>query len=238
MTFSQLHERLRLLVLRRIDNGSLSAALLARQIGCSPAHISNFLSRRRRLGLDALDKLLRAQLLTVADLYPEALSSHSGAARGGVAINFDSVPLVDPVVAASNARVHSEVILDVVKVRSGLLGSLRDKCAADRRKWDRFVAVQVSEEEALLMEPDLRPASTALIDRHYNSTLAYVPGKRNIYAVRLGHRLRFRYAATIERQLVFSANDRNHIPELLALSEGQTPSDILVGRVFLVIRET
>ena len=58
MIFLELHERLRLEVWRRIDRGVLSRALLARQTGLAQAHISNFLHRRRRLSLPALDRLL------------------------------------------------------------------------------------------------------------------------------------------------------------------------------------
>ena len=67
MNFSELHERVRIEVLRRIENGSLNATLLAHQIDCSAAHISNFLNRRRRLSIDALDKVLQAQFLTIAE---------------------------------------------------------------------------------------------------------------------------------------------------------------------------
>ena len=49
MKFLELHERLRLVTWRRIDQGVLSSSLLARQTGLAQAHISNFLHRRRRL---------------------------------------------------------------------------------------------------------------------------------------------------------------------------------------------
>jgi len=43
MNFTQMHERLRLELLRRIQRGTLSVSLLARQTGFGQAHISNFL---------------------------------------------------------------------------------------------------------------------------------------------------------------------------------------------------
>ncbi len=177
MNFSQLHERVRIEVLRRIENGSLNATLLAHQIDCSAAHISNFLNRRRRLSIDALDKVLRAQFLTIADLHPEGRYPQLPGGRPPAAMSFDSVPLVEPSIAASSARIPSGSIIDVVKVRSGLLGNLRDRCSAERRKWDRFVAVQMWEEEAALMQPVLPANAIVLIDRHYNSTFAYIPGQ-------------------------------------------------------------
>ena len=237
MNFLQLHERVRIEVARRIENGSLSATLLAHQIDCSPAHISNFLRRRRRLSIDALDKVLLAQSLSIAELYAEGRYSQSPGGRGTAALAFDSVPLIDPQSAASSIRISSGSIIDVVKISSRLLGGLRDKCSAERRRWDRFVAVQIWEEEAALMEPLLPVNAIVLIDRHYNSTFAYLPGRPTIYAVRVANRLRFRQVALVDRHLVLRTRNPEHVPELLALAPGQTSADIIVGRVFRTIVE-
>jgi|SRR5271170_6430380 len=237
MNFSQLHERLRIEMLRRIDSGSLSATLLARQTGFVPAHISNFLNSKRKLSLEGLDKVLRAQLLSVADLYPEGGPWPGGTRRTNAAMNYDSVPLVDSSVAVMSAHIPSEAILEVVKIRSGLLSNLRDKCSAQRRNWDRFVAVSISDEEADLMQPVLPASAILLIDRHYNSTFAHSHDRQTVYAVRHGNQLRFRYVALIGRQLILTTRKPSHRPELLPLSEGQTSADLLVGRVFLAIVE-
>ena len=237
MNFSQLHERVRIEVLRRIENGSLSATLLAHQVNCSAAHISNFLRRRRRLGIDALDKVLLAQSLTVAELSSDNRYPQLTAGRTAAALSFDSVPLIEPITAAFSIRIPSSAIIDVVKVRSGLLGNLRDKCSAERRRWDRFVAVQMWEEEAALMQPLLPMNAIVLIDRHYNSTFAYAPGRPTIYAVRTASRLRFRLVALLDRHLVLRTRSPEHVPELLPLTGGLTSADVIVGRVFLSIVE-
>src|SRR6202048_2371200 len=70
MNFTQMHERLRLELLRRIERGTLSVSLLARQTGFGQSHLSNFLRSRRQLSLEALDHVLAAQHLTAADLLP------------------------------------------------------------------------------------------------------------------------------------------------------------------------
>ncbi len=235
MNFSQLHERLRIEVLRRIDDGRLSAALLAHRTGFAPAHISNFLNRKRRLSLDGLDKVLKSEALTITDLFPEGSYAVTGAGWAPRAMQFDSVPLVDQTIASMSVRIHSQSILEVVRVKSGLLGSLRDRCSAQRRKWDRFVAVQIAQEEAEVMVPALPANALVLIDRHYNSTFSHAPGEQSIYAVRHGNRLRFRYVALVGRHLILSAEKRSHTPELVPLSEGQTSADLIVGRVFLYI---
>src|SRR3954470_10436031 len=68
MNFSQMHERLRLELLRRINRGTLSVSLLARQTGFGQAHLSNFLHNRRQLSLEALDRVMSAQHLGADDL--------------------------------------------------------------------------------------------------------------------------------------------------------------------------
>ena len=73
MNFTQMHERLRLELLRRIQRGTLSVSLLARQTGFGQPHLSNFLHSRRQLSLEAMDRILAAQHLTAADLLPGTL---------------------------------------------------------------------------------------------------------------------------------------------------------------------
>jgi hypothetical protein len=70
MNFSQMHERLRLELLRRIQRGTLSVSLLARQTGFGQSHLSNFLHSRRQLSLEALDRVLVSQHITAGDLLP------------------------------------------------------------------------------------------------------------------------------------------------------------------------
>src|ERR1017187_6446934 len=70
MNFIQMHERLRLELLRRIQRGTVSVSLLARQTGFGQAHLSNFLHSRRQLSLAAMDRILDAQHMEVADLLP------------------------------------------------------------------------------------------------------------------------------------------------------------------------
>ncbi len=52
MNFTQMHERLRVELLRRIERGTLSVSLLARQTGFGKSHLSNFLHSRRKLSLE------------------------------------------------------------------------------------------------------------------------------------------------------------------------------------------
>ena len=81
MNFTQMHERLRLELLRRIQRGTLSVSLLARQTGFGQSHLSNFLHNRRQLSLEAMDRILAAQHLAAADLLPATYQA--GAIAGG-----------------------------------------------------------------------------------------------------------------------------------------------------------
>ncbi len=74
MNFQYLHELLRLELLRRIEQGSLTGTKLAQQAGFQQAHISNFLNKKRSLSLEGLDRVLAAQNLTVDQLLPVDLN--------------------------------------------------------------------------------------------------------------------------------------------------------------------
>jgi hypothetical protein len=70
MNFTQMHERLRLELQRRIQRGTLSVSLLSRQTGFGQSHLSNFLNKRRQLSLDAMDRILTSQHMAASDLLP------------------------------------------------------------------------------------------------------------------------------------------------------------------------
>jgi predicted XRE-type DNA-binding protein len=233
MNFSQLHEQLRLEVVRRIERGSLDQTTLARKIGMTRPHISNFLNKKCRFSLAALDKLLETQMMTVADLVPvnQARSFSNRQVANGV------VPLVSKEVIAMNARIGPESILKKLQVDANDLLKLRARCSAQRRMhWDRFLAVAVSEEDAAAM-PILPKNSIVLIDRHYNSAVPYARDGRTIYAVGFGGRLKFRYAAVVRGQLVLTAQNPVLIPELVLGGERLNFSDLLIGRVFRTISD-
>ena len=95
MNFTQMHERLRLELLRRIQRGTVSVSLLGRQSGFGQSHLSNFLHGRRQLSLDAMDRILAVQHLTVADLLPSEHRTEPRSAGDDVS----AVPIVSHAVA-------------------------------------------------------------------------------------------------------------------------------------------
>jgi hypothetical protein len=68
MNFTQMQDRLRVELLRRIQRGTLSVSLLARQTGFGKSHLSNFLHARRQLSFEGIDRMLSSQHIAAEDL--------------------------------------------------------------------------------------------------------------------------------------------------------------------------
>lgn len=236
MKLLDLHERLRLEIWRRIDMGVLSAVLLARQTGLAQAHISNFLHRRRRLSLPALDRILLAQFLSVEDL---AGSPHHPSLRpeGAQQAAMDVIPIVSQSAAMTSPVMPARASRESVQLPEHWLAALPVRRAIGRRSWDRFVGVRITPAQALAMDPLLRPNCFAVLDRHYNSLAPSRPPQPNIYAVRLGGQLVFRHVAFESSHLVLRPRAVDHPVELIELTHHDSPSDLIVGRVCLCIAE-
>jgi hypothetical protein len=236
MNFLELHERLRLESWRRIDLGVQSTALLARRTGLAQAHISNFLHRRRRLSLSALDRILMAQALSVEDLAVGDRTDFplpEGNQRGPMEI----VPIVSQTVAMAAPVVRKRDSTDTISLPSAWLAAFPVRRAVTRRNWDRFVAVRVTAAQAHSMEPILRVGSLVVLDRHYNSLVTCRPPHPNVYGVRVGGQMTFRHVSFEANRLVLRPRSLEYAVELLDLAPQESPSDPLVGRVCLCIGE-
>ena len=234
MNFTQMHERLRLEVLRRIQRGTLSVSLLARQTGFGQPHLSNFLHHRRQLSLEAIDRVLAAQHLTAADLLPVLHQAGSLPADG----EEGSVPVVSHHAALYEPHIRPSAAQSMLHLPAGLLGNLRTRVSNTRRAWQRFVAVRVAAADAVPMEPLLLPEAIVLIDRHYNSLMPYRPGRPNLYAVRHEAHLTLRYVDSVANRLVLRPLNIAFPVELIEVDPDEAPGELIVGRVALVINET
>jgi len=236
MKFLELHERLRLETWRRIDQGILSSSLLSRQTGLAQAHISNFLHRRRRLSLPALDRILLAEALNVEDLSPHRLRDYlspENIAREPM----DTVPIVPQSVAMTAPALGSRAVIDSVQLPSGWLTSFPARRAVSRRSWERFVGVRVTAAQALPMDPVLRLGSIVVVDRHYNSLTAWKPPNPNLYAIRAGTQMLFRHVVFESSRLVLRPRALDYPLDVIELASQEAPSDLIVGRVCLCISE-
>jgi transcriptional regulator with XRE-family HTH domain len=233
MNFTQMHERLRLELLRRIQRGTLSVSLLARQTGFGQAHLSNFLHSRRQLSLEAMDRILAAQHFTVADLLPSVQQTWLGPEEA----DGSAVPVVSHAVALFEPVIRPSAVQSVLHLPAAAIQSVRARASSTRRAWERFVAVRVSDEDVPPMEPLVLPEAIALIDRHYNSLLPYRPNRPNLYAVRQGSQLTLRYVDFLASRLVLRPQNIAFPVALIEIDSGESPNDFLVGRIALILNE-
>jgi hypothetical protein len=234
MNFTQMHERLRLELLRRIERGTLSVSLLARQTGFGQPHLSNFLHSRRQLSLESLDRVLAAQHLTAADLLPVMQLAGSFPVDG----DESNVPIVSHAAALFEPYIRPSALQAMLHLPAGLLPSIRAKASSARRAWQRFVAVRVAAADALAMEPLVLPEAIVLLDRHYASLTPYRLNRPNLYAVKHGSHLTLRYADFMSNRLVLRPHNTAFQVDLIEIDPGTSPSDLIAGRVAHILNET
>lgn len=224
-------------IARRIDRGQLTGTLLARQTGLRQSHLSNFIHRKRRLSLFALDRVLAAQLLSIEDLLPEPHRAVGSQPRDISPENVSIVPLVASATALHAPVVTQRSILELIDLPAGALEHLRPRRTFTRRSWQRFVAVRLTAAQARPMEPVLNVGTVAVLDRHYNSLVPNHPSRPNIYAVNLANALVFRYLAYETNRLILRPHALESPVELLKLAADESPSTAITGRVCITIVE-
>ena len=101
------------------------------------------------------------------------------------------------------------------------LQSVHARASNSRRAWQRFVAMRVPAADAPPMEPLVLPEAIALIDRHYNSLLAYRPNRPNVYAVRLDSHLALRYVEFLSSRLVLRPHNIAFPVDLIEVDPGR-----------------
>lgn len=233
MNFTQMHERLRLELLRRINRGTLSVSLLARQTGFGQAHLSNFLHSRRQLSLQALDRVMTAQHLAADDL----LSIFRHPADAAADHDSNKVPIVSYAAALFEPYIRAAVVHSILHLPAGALHNLIPRASKPRRAWQRFVAIRISKSEAQGMDPLVRPHAIALVDRHYNSLEPYRPEQPNIFAVKNGSQVLLRHVDFVSNRVVFRPYNRAFSVELMELGLNESPGDLIAGRVALIVNE-
>jgi hypothetical protein len=233
MNFTQMHERLRLELLRRIQRGTLSVSLLSRQTGFGQSHLSNFLHSRRQLSLEALDRILMAQHMAAGDLLPANYQRGEMPADG----EGSSIPVVSHAAALFEPFIRPSAVHGMLHLPTGLLETIRARVSHNRRTWQRFVAVRIPGADAIPMEPLLLPEATTLIDRHYNSLMPYRPNRPNLYAVRHGAHLTLRYVDFVSNRLVLRPHNIAFPVDLIEVDPGESPGDLIAGRIALILNE-
>jgi plasmid maintenance system antidote protein VapI len=234
MNFQDIHELLRLELLRRIELGNLTGTGLARQAGFRQAHISNFLNRKRALSLDGLDRILAAQNLTVDQIMPLELSAASSRPTTDP---IEAIPVVAPSTAMDEAQVRPGAVIETIHVSASQLQDNRSRPSSKCAHWQRFLAVRADAQQTAAMDPMIAAGAIVVLDRHYNSLAPYRAHQRTLYAVRCGAGLVLRYVEFDEGRLILRPLSLAFPVQLLALGSHETPADYIVGRVCLVVSE-
>lgn len=238
MNFRDLHELLRLELLRRIELGVLTGTGLARQAGFRQAHISNFLNRKRALSLDGLDRVLAAQNLTVDQIMPVEFKAESPNPEADpIDAIHDAIPVVSPSTAMDEAKVWPGAVIETVQVSASRLQDNRSRPLAKRAHWQRFLAVRADEQQTAAMDPVIAAGAIVVLDRHYNSLAPYRAHQRTLYAIRCGTGLALRYVEFDGGRLILRPLSLTFPVQLLTLGTNETPADYIVGRVCLVVSE-
>jgi len=236
MNFQDLHELLRVELVRRIERGTLTGSRLAHQAGFQQAHISNFLNRKRALSLEGLDRVLAAQHITIDQLLPVDLAASTAPAQPS-SDPTESVPVVSASVAMDDVHISPSAVIETIQVSASRLGDNRARPSARHVHWQRFVAIRADAQQAAAMDPVLSPGAIAVIDRHYNSLAPYRAHQPTLYAVRCGAALLARFVDFDEGRLILRPWSRSFPVQLVPLAAHESPGDYLVGRVCLIFSE-
>jgi hypothetical protein len=235
MNFQDLHELLRLELVRRIERGTLTGSRLAQQAGFQQAHISNFLNRKRSLSLEGLDRVLASQNLTVDQILPLDLAATATPIQSSDPIEV--VPVVSPSAAMDEARIPPSSVIETIQVSASRLHDNRARPSTRNVHWQRFLAIRADAQQSAAMDPLLVPGAIAVLDRHYNSLAPYRAHQPTLYAVRSGAALLVRFVDYDEGRLILRPYSRDFPVQLLPLATHQTPADYIVGRVCLIFSE-
>jgi plasmid maintenance system antidote protein VapI len=232
MNFEDLHERLRLELVGRIERGGLTGTMLARQTGFKQAHISNFLNGRRALSLNGLDRVLAAQGLSVAQMMPLDLS-----AAAEPAAETEAIPVVSAATAMEDAVVRPETVIEQVQVAASALRGNRWWAPEKFTQWQRYVAVRADAQQAAAMDPLIVPGAVVVIDRHYHSLAPYHAHRRTLYGVRAGGGLALRYVEFDGGSLILRPLAQEVPVHVVSPGAKETAADYIVGRVCVVVSE-
>ena len=238
MNFQDLHELLRLELVRRIGEGILTGTRIAQQTGFRQAHISNFLNRKRALSLEGLDRVLAAQELKIEEILPLELAATNGTGprreEKRWAEQVAMVPLISMSAAADEAQIRPAAVIEQVPVTASRLSDQRERASRRMAGWERFVAVRCDSQQALAMEPVLAVGSVAVIDRHYNSLAPYHAEEPTLLAVRYGTGLLLRYAEFDDGRLILRPSAISSPVQLLTVGHDHLPGDYIAGRVCMI----
>ena len=239
MKISQIEERLRIELRRRIERGQESVSRLSRKTGLGQSHISNFL-RGKRLSVVSFDRMLEGMELGVEKL----VGSDREVPGPDRVADFLRIPLVSQATAMWEAQPARAAIKRMISVPARDVLRLAFAGTPGRLTWRRFVAIELSASDAAGMEPVVYPGSVLVLDRRYNSLKSYEkPEKKeeaaagtkrkriNLYLAREGTKLVVRYAYFNAKRLVLKPYQGRYLTTFVEVDSRLAAMELLAGRV-------
>ena len=249
MNITELEERLRNELRRRIGRGQESVSRLSRKSGLGQSHLSNFL-RGKGLSVKSLDRLLAGLELDVEKL----AGPEKEVLRRVRAPEFWRVPVVTMETAMWESQPANGAIKRLISVRAADLAKLPRLGSRGRLPWRRFVAIELSAPEVAGMDPVVVPGSVVVVDRHYNSLKAYErplaegsgreSGKElrrrrvNLYLVKEGTKLVVRYAFFKDKKLMLKPYQSRYLTTFVEMASRTEAMELLAGRVVFLWNES
>lgn len=232
MKIFEMDERLRALLLRRIERGELTVGLLARQTRLAKSHISKYLHAKGGLSKNSTDRILAAQHVEAEDLIELGRRVRSRIElTQAVPVVWQASALFDPEISPSAVQTWLPLPVE-------WLQSLENRKLRSRTSWRRFVAMRLDGESARAMEPLAYESAIAVIDRHYNSLDACHPPRQNVYAVRDGRRVVLRYIDRIGGHLITRPLSIGISANLIEIGANRNPGEYIAGRVAMTLNAT
>src|SRR5207249_6546404 len=115
MKFQALQENLRKALWERIQEGDLTGLRLARETGFKQAHISNFLNRKRGLSIEAMDKVLSVERLSVLDLFDQKDVRKRAGITSAANAQLQEVPIVEEANAINISDILRMIVKNILK---------------------------------------------------------------------------------------------------------------------------
>lgn len=234
MNFTQMHERLRRVLVHRLSGKSLTVKLLKDQTGLTQGHLSNFLREKRMISYRAADLILQKQRIEVEDLLSASRLPGSSALKDELNI---AVPVVSEIAAIDARVIPASAVISMLPLPHDALQSIPAHPTSNRLKWQRFVAIRIPSKDALPMEPLLLPDALVVLDRHNNSFKREDRQRLVLYAVHYSGHIVLRYVTRKADQLVLRPHSQHHQVELIQIDPDQSPDDWIIGRVVYVLNK-
>ena len=231
LNFADLQESLRRLLSARIETGELTGVGLARRTGMRQSHISNFLNRKRAFSVKGMDRVLRAEKISILDLVPPDEIASRAAIPPASEGDYANLVLLQPQHAARPRPLAADAV-DDLKFPTAILRRIHSNLRGQRASWMRFVLLKPTRADCLAMSPRLSPGCTVLLDRHHNALAPYRRRERSIFAVWKDGQAVIRYVRREGDVLLLRPQAQKSEVELLRV---QGPvHDAVIGRVAYV----